>query len=171
MKFLAPSNHKPEAAFTLIELLVVIAIIAILAAMLLPALSKAKAKAQATACLSNQRQWGIALQITATDNADAIPRDGTDNTGTYGVYSGATTGPGSPQDENAWFNVLPTVMGDSKTLSFYYNLQGSNPKPSIPVPGTMTSESYGNVRVPKPLKLTLAVGVFFKAGLLACFAM
>ncbi|MGO8838837.1 MAG: DUF1559 domain-containing protein [Limisphaerales bacterium] len=121
---------KTKRGFTLIELLVVIAIIAILAALLLPALAKAKERADRTACLSNLRQWGLALVMYLDDYNQIFPD-----------FSIANSTPGAPsgydQDNihwtdlaifaaggfgnSAWFNALPPYVSQNALWQYAAN--------------------------------------------------
>lgn len=95
-----PTPHRlPRCAFTLIELLVVIAIIAILAALLLPSLNRAKEAAYTTACRNNLHQWGIGLRLYLNEN-NAYPAD---------VL--VTNGPTGVCDTRKWFTRLGTYAG------------------------------------------------------------
>lgn len=83
-------------AFTLTELLVGTAILALLAALLLAVLGRAKDKARTAVCLGNLRQWGIATRLFAINNEDFLPKDGS--------ASGSSTAEG-------WYVELPRAMG------------------------------------------------------------
>ncbi|MEW6306832.1 MAG: type II secretion system protein [Verrucomicrobiota bacterium] len=72
--------RKSNAGFTLVEMLVVIAIIGILAALLLPAMSRAFEKAKRTVCLNNMRQIGIGTRVFANDHNEGLPLSGGDST-------------------------------------------------------------------------------------------
>jgi len=111
-------GRQSASAFTLIELLVVIAIIAILAAMLLPALAGAKEKALRAHCTNSQRQWGLGLQMYASDSADGLPRDGMNSGGTYGS--------GDSQQPNAWFNLLPPYVGERPLSDYTARVTGAD---------------------------------------------
>lgn len=106
-----PDCKTSARAFTLIELLVVIAIIAILAAMLLPALSAAKQRAWTTSCNSNLHQIGLGMRMFADDNNDYYPESG-DN-----IYWGAVdAAPPTGSGKAGW---MQQIIGYTATTNVY----------------------------------------------------
>jgi prepilin-type N-terminal cleavage/methylation domain-containing protein/prepilin-type processing-associated H-X9-DG protein len=114
-------RNGKQAAFTLIELLVVIAIIAILAGLLLPALGRAKQKAQTISCLNNLKQLQVCFQSYATDNHDIMPP----NNFVYAVQVGTTNDGVLGEDELTWCRSIAPLDGypinEATSLLFRYN--------------------------------------------------
>lgn len=138
-----------KRAFTLIELLVVIAIIAVLAAILLPALAAAKQRALTIKCLGNMRQWGLAFTMYSADNREIVPEEGNS------VNTIADTGSARTADnlDYAWYNCVAPTISQPKLITLY---GGYSHPLNPPLPGTPsiyscpacanpeTSLGYGN---------------------------
>jgi prepilin-type N-terminal cleavage/methylation domain-containing protein len=128
-------NHKKYTGFTLIELLVVIAIIAVLSAMLLPALAKAKEKANRASCLSNMRQWGLADTMYVDDCNQTFPwprfQVGSPAQQDNPQWGDVQTLHNLGQGNDVWFNALPSYVAGKPLYTWILDPKGFSTTKSV----------------------------------------
>ena len=150
-------RNRKIGAFTLIELLVVIAIIAILASMLLPALARAKQKAQRINCVNNLKQVGTAYRLWANDNGDRYPAQ---QTAALGGWQDNVNLSATSADPYMFYNytIMQNEMGESAKIVMcpaddripntnFYPSSANAPTPTTLYPGQPTHGTFCNTNV------------------------